>query len=556
MKNKVCIILKGCKSLAGSIEHNRKHKELDYVRKDLAITTAENPEVEKLTSVELHQYERLEIQKNEDNIKEKTGRKSQVKNHFIDGLISFGRDQYKALTEEEQENLINDCCAHVQHLAENNNLKIYHLSMHEDEGYYDENETWQENPHFQFCFNNVNEKTGKAFLSRLTKQDFKNLQTNIAKVCEKYGFERGTDYSAENKQAPKQVYWKDYKRQQEQLTKTILQDNISVLKQENKDLKTQLAEMEKTYQLDRQTLKDSKVAKQSDYQKLKLEFEDAKKNLNSQIIKGLAGATNSGYTDGIEATIEVNPKTFFGKEINRPLKNDVTISKNQRIPANLAKSIENTLTLKQKIEEITIEKEVIIEVEKEVITERIRYVDTPVERPVITDVDVNSELRRKLFDAESELQKAQNSNTQLNLASIEKHQLELKKVQEEKKAIEKTLEAKKIEIETLETDKTTLKTQRDTLINEKIELVDTNAKLKIENKTLSTAIERFLNLSPVKLLSDATKSIVERLNSICTNIPFLEKVENIEKNKLLANPTNANLLNYYAKINPEFNNCS
>lgn len=58
MSNKVCLILKGCKSLAGAINHNREHKKLDYVRKDGQLETAENPKIENLKMDDVHKFER------------------------------------------------------------------------------------------------------------------------------------------------------------------------------------------------------------------------------------------------------------------------------------------------------------------------------------------------------------------------------------------------------------------------------------------------------------------------------------------------------------------
>jgi hypothetical protein len=203
-------------NLSGSINHNREHKDLDYTKKDGPLFTWENESVRRLEMPDVHKYERETIQELDKIVKEKTGRKSQIKNHFVDGLLSLGREQYNSLDDRQKRELAKDCCRFVQDFTKKHGVRLMHFSVHFDEGYTDEKGQWQDNAHCQFNFENVNRQTGKAVLSRLTKKDLQQLQTDFATKIKKYGFERGRDYHAEGLKAPKQEDWKQRKRRLEQ----------------------------------------------------------------------------------------------------------------------------------------------------------------------------------------------------------------------------------------------------------------------------------------------------------------------------------------------------
>ena len=247
MSNKTCVILKKAKSLASSVQHNREHKKLDYVKQDGLIMTSENQIIVDLNQDELHKFEREQISELQELIKEKTGRKSQVQNFYVDGLLSLGREVFDTLNEDEKIDLANTCAHFVTDFADKHNVNLMHVSAHFDEGHTDENGKWQDNAHIQFCFENINRDTGKAVLSRLTKKDLQNLQTEFAKCVSGYGFERGINYASIGEKAPKQIYWKDYKRQKLQeeqkksleltQTKNIV---INSLKTANATLKEQI----------------------------------------------------------------------------------------------------------------------------------------------------------------------------------------------------------------------------------------------------------------------------------------------------------------------------
>lgn len=280
--------------MAGSVGHNRQHKDLDYIKKDGFLVTWENDKIKNLDTKQLYEYQAKRIAEIDEIIKEKTGRASQVKNHFIEGLISIGRDGFNSLTSNQKSELMEICGQFAQDFCSKHNIELIHCSVHFDEGHYDENGKWQDNAHIQFCAENVNLDTGKAVLSRLTKADFQQLQTDIATRTKHLGFERGENYHAKGEKAPKQEYWKNYKRE-----KTIEQTEklLEKTKQLEKELATKQNELsakdkiiakfkadlehselvkdniKNLYMEARQLLKETQEAKQVDYQELKKHYE-------------------------------------------------------------------------------------------------------------------------------------------------------------------------------------------------------------------------------------------------------------------------------------------
>ena len=193
-----------------------RHKTLDYTNHDLEIITKENPVFDELkTHRQVYEWEQNRIKELEFLVKEKTKRKSQIKDYFTDGLLSIGRDKFKELTPKQRTELVEVSFKFIDDFAKKHNTTLLHKSAHFDEGFFDVDKVWQPNAHIQFCFENVNSETGKAINSRLTRQDLRQLQTDYAEVVKHLGFVRGKEYNKldEPEMPPKHKRWKDFKRQ-------------------------------------------------------------------------------------------------------------------------------------------------------------------------------------------------------------------------------------------------------------------------------------------------------------------------------------------------------
>jgi len=123
------------------------------------------------------------------------------------------------------------CSKFIDDFASKHNTTVHAISYHFDEGHFDKyTGEWKDNAHVQFVFDNVNSQTGRAINSRLTKQDLRNLQSDLAKVLEPLGFERGKDYKAHNEKAPKQLKTDEFIRQQilkeQNPTKTLTREAL------------------------------------------------------------------------------------------------------------------------------------------------------------------------------------------------------------------------------------------------------------------------------------------------------------------------------------------
>ena len=112
------------------------------------------------------------------------GQKSQIKNYFIDGIITFSPDMRKDFFNNQ---------AKFQKLAEKTledfsnkyGIKLLHHTIHLDE----------KTPHIHFSFENVNRKTGRSVQRYISKIDLKQLQTDTAKYWEEMGYKRGKENS-------------------------------------------------------------------------------------------------------------------------------------------------------------------------------------------------------------------------------------------------------------------------------------------------------------------------------------------------------------------------
>ena len=162
----------------GSEEHNKREKQLDYVRKDLS---------------HLNQYWESDTQANRlANIKalyqSKTGQKMQAKATPIrEGVVVI----QQSTTMEDLHRLAD---AYRDRLG----IEVFQIAIHRDEGYQHSKE-WKPNLHAHLVFDWTDHNTGKSV--KLNRQKMAEMQTITAEVL---GMKRGK--SSEKKHLTAQQY--------------------------------------------------------------------------------------------------------------------------------------------------------------------------------------------------------------------------------------------------------------------------------------------------------------------------------------------------------------
>jgi hypothetical protein len=162
----------------GSEQHNKREKELDYVRKDLS---------------HLNQYWEIDTQANrlatiKELAKAKTGRTMQAKATPIrEGVVVI----QKSTTMEDLHRLAD---AYRDRLG----IEVFQIAIHRDEGHKGSKE-WKSNLHAHLVFDWTDHNTGKSV--KLNRQKMAEMQTITAEVL---GMERGK--SSEKKHLTAQQY--------------------------------------------------------------------------------------------------------------------------------------------------------------------------------------------------------------------------------------------------------------------------------------------------------------------------------------------------------------
>lgn len=181
----------------GSEEHNKREKQLDYVRKDLS---------------HLNQYWESDTQANRlVNIKalyqSKTGQKMQAKATPIrEGVVVI----QESTTMEDLHRLAD---AYRDRLG----IEVFQIAIHRDEGYQHSKE-WKPNLHAHLVFDWTDHNTGKSV--KLNRQKMAEMQTITAEVL---GMERGK--SSENKHLSAM----QYKAEAEAQRAEQLQEQVAAL---------------------------------------------------------------------------------------------------------------------------------------------------------------------------------------------------------------------------------------------------------------------------------------------------------------------------------------
>ena len=181
----------------GSEEHNKREKQLDYVRKDLS---------------HLNQYWESDTQANRlANIKalyqSKTGQKMQAKATPIrEGVVVI-----------QDSTTMADLHRLADAYRDRLGIEVFQIAIHRDEGYQNSKE-WKPNLHAHLVFDWTDHSTGKSV--KLNRQKMAEMQTITAEVL---GMERGK--SSEKKHLTAQ----QYKAEAEAQRAEQLQEQVAAL---------------------------------------------------------------------------------------------------------------------------------------------------------------------------------------------------------------------------------------------------------------------------------------------------------------------------------------
>lgn len=145
--------------MAGSEEHNKRQKSLDYVRKELSVN---------------NEYWECDCQAQRKNFlenlaKTKTGRRMQAKATPIrEGVVVIS----STTTMDDLRKL-------ADNLQQRFGVECFQIAIHRDEGHAN-SKTWKPNLHAHMVFDWMNHDTGKSI--RLSRDDMADMQTIVAEA--------------------------------------------------------------------------------------------------------------------------------------------------------------------------------------------------------------------------------------------------------------------------------------------------------------------------------------------------------------------------------------
>ena len=386
-------------------------------------------------------------------------------------------------------------------------IQPLHIAIHRDEGHKNDEGENIYNYHAHVIFSNYDFQTHRSI--KLDKFDMSKMQTITADTL---NMERGKIGSTSVR-----LEHREYKRAMQEVSKAIKLEHSSIgeeLKPINdlndkyfkaktphefaEQVEKKLTELANLYKQTREQMKETKQAKQPDYSALKIEYQQLEKELK----KGVDSLSENVFRSGFKAyknLLERNNTSITQKLALKTLKlpNIPLLHITESASAVFTK-IEAMMSIKHKIEEVPIQREIIKTVEKIVEVEKTVdvIVERKIENKVIHDIDVN---------------KAQ--------------ALKIKALQDENALITN-------ENQILKTSILGLKHDYRCLANQNLRVEEECIQLRNENNMLKNAIQAFLSHETIKDITDATKSLIERLNDICEPIYNLfrrEKADTVEK---------------------------
>lgn len=184
------------------------------------------------------------------------GQKSQIKNYFIDGIITFSEDMREDFFNDQKlfRRLAKET---LQEMGDKYNILLMHHTIHLDE----------KTPHIHFCFENINRETGRSVQRYITKLDLKQLQTDVGAKWEEMGYKRGKE---DSKAKHYSVAIGHQKEKLEELRDTLdnvideIKKNKKIIKASEKDIQTKKEELDKLDALLKEARVEAKVVKKMD----------------------------------------------------------------------------------------------------------------------------------------------------------------------------------------------------------------------------------------------------------------------------------------------------
>lgn len=462
---------------------------------------------------------------------------------YQEAVISFGRETFEQNNIADIEHSLDKFCNQFE---QKYNVKILMSSLHLDEGHKNLQNEILHNYHAHILIENYSFETHKT---GMRKVDFRKLQTELSQSFEHLGFRRGDPERKavrlehkEYRETAELIKGIDFEYQQfadinnkefqvdtigefAQKIENVITENKS-LRTENslnrsqiKELEKQLAELNKTT---RQNLKDSGVAIQQDYKNLKIEVTTIEEQLKNGIITELEKAKQSGFKTYAEV-LERKNTSFIQKQAMKTIEKPNEISLSLINPTELPQELEHTISN--------------------------LFTQNQQNQPIINTVQLD-ESQQITKPEEQQQTEIVNQNIQLNLANLKKiDELNDELIQKTNEITNLQAKHKKLDnnYNNLVMRKFDIEIENKNLKTLNKELSDDNFNLKIENKALSEAIERFTTLTICKGITNVTKTLVERLNSIYDHFANFKT----RTQESLQIKTCDDLLDYYQKINPE-----
>jgi hypothetical protein len=552
MSNYISINIQAAPSPSQCIHHSNRSTYISYLVSEPNTVTKychelSSANIDKSDLNRVGQYFELRSIDIADDYKNHNQRSMQKNTKlYQEAVISFGRECFEQNNQDDilkaTENFCND-------FEQKYKVKVLMSSLHLDEGHKDNNGKIQHNYHAHLLIENYSFNTHKT---GMRKVDYRKLQTELAESFEHLGFIRGDperkaqrlehreyrEMMEQKRQLEKEIYLDHYEplyQDHEKLSKNydnlktqiqpLINQAFKLAKEQNQEIKTyddvtklikeHLEKLEHNYKKARQELKDSKVAKQPDYQELKQEYDRNRETLETLLKKDIFNAKEEGfklYEETLEKCNATIAKRTLLKVIEKP---SIMPAVTNQISSKTLATINQLLEIKPRIEEkpiiqeVIIKKEVVIEVPKTV--EKI--VDKIIEKPIIINIDENKRLRTELEATQAEL-----------LESRKIWRERYSELTEEKIGFAKETEKLKEKI----ADKKELKEKNE-------QLTKVNNELKTENKVLFSAIERFLELDIGKRITDSAKTILERFNAALEVVKstFIKNNELTKENETL-----------------------
>lgn len=549
MSNYISINIQVAISPSQSVHHSNRSSYISYLVSEPNTVTKyrhdiSSANIDKTDINRIGQYFELRTADIKQDYKEhiKQSMKANTK-LYQEAVISFGRECFEKNSQEDILKATEDFCNDFE---QKYNVKVLMSSLHLDEGHKDNDGKIQHNYHTHLLIENYSFDTHKT---GMRKVDYRKLQTELANQFQHLGFQRGDperkavrmghkqyrEMMEQQTELNKEIYHEHYEplyQGHEKLSKNhdnlktqiqpLVNQAFELAKEQNQEIKTyndvarlikeHLEKLEHDYKKARQELKDSKVAKQVQYQELKQEYDRNRERLETLLKKDIFNAREEGfklYEETLEKCNASIAKRTLLKGIEKP---SIMPTVTNQISSKTLATINQLLEIKQRIEEkpiiqeVIIKKEVIIEVPKTVE----KVVEKIIEKPIIVNVDENKRLKTELDVTQAELIESREIWRE-RYSELTKEKRELG---QENKQLKIDNQQQKLEIN---------------------QFRDENTKLKIENKALFSAIERFLELNIGNRITNGAKPILERFNATIEVVKstFSKTQELVKENETL-----------------------